>query len=88
MDQRDGSLHTLTDVGIYTSKHLRLNRRQLRKHRSMLIELKQKSQQLQSALLTPGLPPAWVTRVREVLDAIDREFLNPQPPYEVPDLLP
>lgn len=69
-------------------EHLRLDRRQLRKYRYMQIEMRQRSQELRSALNAPGLPLAWVTKVRAILDEIDREFLDPQPPYEVSELLP
>ena len=87
VNQHDGSLHALTNIGLYMKEHLRLDRRQLRKYRYMQIEMRQRSQELRSALATPGLPLMWVTRVREILDTIEREFLDPQPPYEVSDLL-
>lgn len=88
VDERDGSLRALTNVGRYMMEHLRLDRRQLKKYRYMRIQARQTCQELRSALLVPGLPSSWVTRVQEVLDQIERDSLDPPPPYEVPDLLP
>jgi hypothetical protein len=88
IDKRDGSLRALTKIGQYTKDHLRLNRRQLRRYRYMQIEAMQRCQELRSALLVPSLPVSWVANAQKVLNQIERELLEPQPPYEEPDLLP
>jgi hypothetical protein len=67
---------------------LRLDRRHLRKHRQRQIEARQKCKELRAALLTPGLPIFWVVKAREAIDQVERELLEPLPPYEAPDLLP
>jgi len=87
INERDGSLRALTKIGQYTKDHLRLDRRQLQRHRYRLIEARQKCQELRSALLTPGLPSSWVASAQQVLDQIERELFDPQPPYEEKDLL-
>jgi hypothetical protein len=88
IDKRDGSLRALTNIGQFTKDHLRLDRRQLRKHRQRQIEARQKCKELRAALLTPGLPIFWVVKAREAIDQVERELLEPLPPYEAPDLLP
>lgn len=88
VDERDGSLRALTNAGRYMKEHLRLDRRQLKKYRQMQIQARRTCLELRSALLAPGLLPSWVARVQELLEQIERDSLDPPPPYEVPDLLP
>lgn len=88
IDERDGSLHARSKVGLYTSEHLRLNRRQLQRYRRMQLETRRACDELRSALRMPGLPSSWVARVKRALNKIERDFLDPQPPYETFDLLP
>lgn len=86
VDETDGSLHPLTNIGRYMNLHLRLDRRQMRRYRSMQIDAKRRCQELRAALLNPKLPPLWVAKVKELLDHIERQTLNPPAPYEVSDL--
>lgn len=88
IDESDGSLEPRSNIGRYTRDHLRLDRVQLRRYRLRQIEANRICQELRSALKTPGLPPSWVAKAQTVLDAVEHEFLDPNPPYEISDLLP
>lgn len=88
IDERDGSLRALSNPGKFTIRHIRLNRPQLRRHRYRLIEARQECHELRSALLTPGLPVWYVETAQQRLNQVERDLLDPQPPYEVLDLLP
>jgi len=87
VNPRDGSLHAATNPGRFTNAHIRLDRPQLQKHRYRQNQARQKCEELRSALANPSLPPSWVSRAKELIDEIERESLNPEPPYEVSDLL-
>jgi uncharacterized protein (TIGR02646 family) len=86
VNEQDGSLRALTNAGRYTLEHLRLDRRQLRKYRRMQIEAKEKCEELRSLLGAPGLNPEWVRQVKDALDQIERDALDPLPSYDVADL--
>jgi uncharacterized protein (TIGR02646 family) len=86
VDEKDGSARTLTRAGAYMVAHLRLDREQLKKHRRRLNEAKQNFQQAHDALDTAGLPAERAAEIQKVIEEIEREYLNPSPPYEVEDL--
>lgn len=88
VDDRDGSLRTLTPAGKYTATHLRLDRRQLRKHRRRLAEKQAKCQELRDELAKPGVPPGVAARAQALLKEIEEDYLNPSPPFDLEDLEP
>jgi uncharacterized protein (TIGR02646 family) len=87
-EEQDGTLRVLTNAGRYTVDHLRLNRRQLQKYRLMLIEARQKCEEIRSLLGSPGLPVELAARAQEILKQVERMYIAPTPPYEVEDLYP
>jgi uncharacterized protein (TIGR02646 family) len=86
LNETDGSLRALTDAGRYSSAHLLLDREQLRKHRQRQIEKRAKWNEVSELLNAPSLDLEWVARARAVMAEIEREYLDPAPPYEVEDL--
>jgi uncharacterized protein (TIGR02646 family) len=85
-DEADGSLRALTDPGRYSWAHLRLDRGQLRSHRRRQAEKRQKWKEVHDLLNTPGLDPDWVARAKAAMETIERDYLDPTPPYEPDEL--
>jgi hypothetical protein len=77
----DGVLESRTRAGEYTLKHLRLNRRQLRQHRTRLIEARTNLESLRAVLTRVEVPPDLALRASEQLAAIEKEYFNPDVPY-------
>ena len=86
VNEKDGSLSGRTEAGRYTRMHLLLDRGQLRKHRLRQAEKRQKWQEVRELLDSPGLDPAWVANAKEVMAEIERDYINPAPPYDIDDL--
>jgi uncharacterized protein (TIGR02646 family) len=84
--EENGELRALTRAGEYSIAHIRLNREQLKRHRRRQTEVRKKVAELRSLIERPGLPAGYVSGVREIIGQIEREYLNPAPPYEVEDL--
>jgi uncharacterized protein (TIGR02646 family) len=82
----DGSVRTHSRAGKYMAVHVRLDRGQLRRHRRRLIEAKEKCQGLRDLLEAPGLAADWIAKARKTIEEIERDYLNPSPPYELEDL--
>jgi uncharacterized protein (TIGR02646 family) len=86
VNEEDGTLRVHTPAGQYTAEHIWLDRPQLNKHRRRLLELKRKWQECRDLLNAKGIPAEWLTKARQLLDEIEREYLNPAPPYEPEDV--
>lgn len=86
INEEDGTLRVHTPAGHYTVEHIWLDRPQLNKHRLRQIEMKRKWQECRGLLEAKNIPAEWLARARQLMDEIEREYLNPAPPYEPDDL--
>lgn len=86
VNEEDGTLRALTPAGHYTVEHIWLDRPQLNKHRRRQLELKRKWQECRDLLGATSAPAEWLAKARQLMDEIQREYLDPAPPYEPADL--
>jgi len=77
----DGMLESRTEPGEFTLKHLRLNRRQLCRHRRRLIEAKKNLESLRAGLARVVLPPELALEMSDHLAMVEKEYFNPDVPY-------
>jgi hypothetical protein len=86
LNQNDGTLRPLSVMGEYTLEHIWLDRPQLNKHRLRQLEMRRKWQECRSLLDANRFPAEWLAKARQLMDEIEREYMNPVPPYEPEDL--
>jgi hypothetical protein len=48
--------------------------------------MRRKWQECRGLLDAKGLPSEWLAKARQLMDEIEREYLNPASPYEPEDL--
>jgi len=88
VNDHDGSLRPITNAGQYTIAHLRLDRNQLRRTRLRQIETLKAIKEAWALLQISNAPPELIRRTEDLLNQIERDTLDPPPPYEPLDLLP